>query len=229
MKRLSTAVSFLIGLCGLVEPCVAEVVRFEVLSIESPAFEGRVFGSVGTYDRIVARATIAVAPSDPHNAIIVDIDRTPRNAQGLVEATADVEILRPTIAANGNRRLLYDVVNRGGKRALAMFNDSMAGNEPVKAADAGTGFLMSRGYTVVWSGWQGDLRAGSGRKLIKVPTVAGSLREALNALDGDRTFLTKGGVFTDDQIDAYMEIKWEEVYAWEHQPAPVEYKMYYSV
>jgi hypothetical protein len=173
MKRLSTAVSFLIGLCGLVEPCVAEVVRFEVLSIESPAFEGRVFGLVGTYDRIVARATIAVAPSDPHNAIIVDIDRTPRNAQGLVEATADVEILRPTIAANGNRRLLYDVVNRGGKRALAMFNDSMAGNEAVKAADAGTGFLMSRGYTVVWSGWQGDLRAGSGRKLITVPTVTG--------------------------------------------------------
>ena len=66
-------------------------------------------------------------------------------------------------------------------------------------------------------------------ELAKVPTVAGSLREALNCLDADRTFLTKGGVFTDDQIDAYMEIKWEEVYAWEHQPAPVEYKMYYSV
>jgi glutamine synthetase len=45
----------------------------------------------------------------------------------------------------------------------------------------------------------------------------------------DRTFLTKGGVFTDDQIDAYMELKWEEVYNWEHQPAPIEYKMYYSV
>jgi glutamine synthetase len=66
-------------------------------------------------------------------------------------------------------------------------------------------------------------------ELSKVPTVAGSLREALNALDGDRTFLTKGGVFTDDQIDAYMELKWEEVYNWEHQPAPIEYKMYYSV
>jgi glutamine synthetase len=66
-------------------------------------------------------------------------------------------------------------------------------------------------------------------ELSKVPTVAGSLREALNSLDADRTFLTKGGVFTDDQIDAYMELKWEEVYAWEHQPAPVEYKMYYSI
>jgi glutamine synthetase len=66
-------------------------------------------------------------------------------------------------------------------------------------------------------------------ELRKVPTVAGSLREALNALEADHGFLTKGGVFTDDQIDAYMELKWEEVYAWEHQPAPVEYKMYYSV
>jgi len=66
-------------------------------------------------------------------------------------------------------------------------------------------------------------------ELSKVPTVAGSLREALNALDADRSFLTQGGVFTDDQIDAYMELKWEEVYNWEHQPAPIEYKMYYSI
>src|SRR5450631_4519391 len=66
-------------------------------------------------------------------------------------------------------------------------------------------------------------------ELAKVPTVAGSLREALNCLDADRSFLTQGGVFTDDQIDAYMELKWEEVYAWEHQPAPIEYKMYYSI
>ena len=66
-------------------------------------------------------------------------------------------------------------------------------------------------------------------ELKQVPTVAGSLREALGALDADRAFLTKGGVFTEDQIDAYMDLKWEEVYNWEHQPAPIEYKMYYSV
>ncbi len=66
-------------------------------------------------------------------------------------------------------------------------------------------------------------------ELKKVPTVAGSLREALNSLEADHAFLTKGGVFTEDQIAAYMELKWEEVYAWEHQPAPVEYKMYYSI
>jgi len=83
----------------------AKVVKFEILRTESPAFERRTFGAVGTYDRIIARATVAVSPSDPHNSVIVDIDRAPRNAQGLVEAVTDVEILRPTVAANGNRRL----------------------------------------------------------------------------------------------------------------------------
>src|SRR5882757_7198760 len=88
------------GLVGLAEPSVAKVVRFEVIRVESPAFEGRVFGPVGTYDRIIARATVAVAPGDARNSAIVDLDRAPRNAQGLVEATTDVEILRPTAAAN---------------------------------------------------------------------------------------------------------------------------------
>jgi glutamine synthetase len=65
-------------------------------------------------------------------------------------------------------------------------------------------------------------------ELADVPTVAGSLREALGALDADRDFLKKGDVFTDDQIDAYMELKWEEVFNLEHTPHPVEFKMYYS-
>jgi glutamine synthetase len=65
-------------------------------------------------------------------------------------------------------------------------------------------------------------------ELVDVPTVCGSLREALLALDADRAFLTKGDVFSDDQIDAYMELKWEEQLRWETTPSPVEYDMYYS-
>jgi glutamine synthetase len=65
-------------------------------------------------------------------------------------------------------------------------------------------------------------------ELANVPTVCGSLREALEALDADRDFLKKGDVFMDDQIDAYMELKWEEVYNFEHTPHPVEFMMYYS-
>ena len=64
-------------------------------------------------------------------------------------------------------------------------------------------------------------------ELAGVPTVCGSLREAMEALDADRDFLKKGGVFSDDQIDAYMELKWEEIYRFEHAPHPVEFEMYY--
>ncbi len=66
-------------------------------------------------------------------------------------------------------------------------------------------------------------------ELKDVPTVCGSLREALAALDADREFLKKGEVFTDAQIDAYIDLKMEEVYDWEHTPHPVEFRNYYSV
>ena len=66
-------------------------------------------------------------------------------------------------------------------------------------------------------------------ELKNVPTVCGSLREALGELDADHAFLKKGDVFTDDLIDSYIELKWEEVYAFEHTPHPIEFKMYYSV
>jgi glutamine synthetase len=65
-------------------------------------------------------------------------------------------------------------------------------------------------------------------ELKNVPTVCGSLREALGAVDADREFLKKGEVFTDDLIDSYIELKWEEVYNFEHTPHPVEFQMYYS-
>jgi len=66
-------------------------------------------------------------------------------------------------------------------------------------------------------------------ELKDVPTVCASLREACVELDAGRDFLKKGGVFNDDQIDAYLELKWEEVFRFEHTPHPVEFDMYYSV
>ncbi len=66
-------------------------------------------------------------------------------------------------------------------------------------------------------------------ELQNIPTVCGSLREALDSLAADNDFLTKGNVFTKDQIEAYMELKWEENMRYEMTPHPVEYDMYYSV
>ena len=66
-------------------------------------------------------------------------------------------------------------------------------------------------------------------ELKEVPTVCGSLRQALESLDADRAFLKKGNVFSDEQLDSYIDLKMEEVYAFEHTPHPIEYQMYYSV
>ena len=65
-------------------------------------------------------------------------------------------------------------------------------------------------------------------ELAQVPTVCASLREALDSLAADHAYLTKGGVFTEDQIEAYAEIKWADVARWEMSPSPVEFDMYYS-
>ncbi|MEZ5669270.1 MAG: type I glutamate--ammonia ligase [Alphaproteobacteria bacterium] len=65
-------------------------------------------------------------------------------------------------------------------------------------------------------------------ELAGVPTVCSSLREALDALDADRAFLTKGDVFTNDMIDSYIDLKSEEVVAFMQAPHPIEYQMYYS-
>jgi hypothetical protein len=174
MRQVRRAVMLIAATLAFASPCAAKIVKFEIVKVESPAFEGRTFGVVGTYDRILARATIAVTPDDPNNKIIVDLDRAPRNAQGQVEAKTDVEILRPTVAANGNRTLFYDVLNRGSKLGLALFNDiPSVTNDLVKAADAGNGFLMRSGYTVVWSGWQGDVLPGGGRMTFSPPVVPG--------------------------------------------------------
>ncbi|MDQ0509384.1 type I glutamate--ammonia ligase [Ancylobacter amanitiformis] len=67
------------------------------------------------------------------------------------------------------------------------------------------------------------------KELKKIPTVCGSLREALGSLDKDREFLKKGGVFDDDFINAYIELKMTEVMRFEMTPHPVEFEMYYSV
>jgi len=73
-----------------------------------------------------------------------------------------------------------------------------------------------------------DLYALPEDKVKKIPTVCGSLREAMECLDRDRDFLKQGGVFTDDQIDSYIALKFDEIHKLEHTPHPIEFEMYYS-
>ena len=73
-----------------------------------------------------------------------------------------------------------------------------------------------------------DLYDLPAEELAGIPTVCGSLREALNALEADHDFLLAGDVFSKDQIEGYMDLKWEENTLYEHTPHPVEFGMYYS-
>jgi Alpha/beta hydrolase domain len=147
----------------------ARIVRLEILSVQSPTFGGLSFGNVGTYEKIFARAYGEVDPSDRRNALITDIDLAPRNANGMVEYSTDVHIIKPVDLSKGNQRIFYDVVNRGNKGHGA-FN-GVGGNNPTTAADAGSGLLMRRGYTLVFSGWEdeGLVPPGNNRALARLP------------------------------------------------------------
>jgi hypothetical protein len=119
------------------------------------AFNGANFGSVGTYEVITGTFTDEVDPDDPHNAVIVDIDRGPKNANGTVSFTADFQIIRPTNLANSAHRVIYDLPNRGNPGALGTLNGSSPVNTavPPSSGAAGNGFLMNMGWTIVEVGW----------------------------------------------------------------------------
>jgi hypothetical protein len=119
---------------------------------QSPTFEGLSFGSVGQYEKLRGTAYGELDPSDPRNAVITDIELAPVNNRGMVEYSMDIFILKPINLSNGNHRLLFDFNNRGQMR-VGHLNDAPVTNDPTTAADAGTGFTMNLGYTVVSNGW----------------------------------------------------------------------------
>jgi Alpha/beta hydrolase domain len=152
----------------LAAPLRAELVALEITRRE-PFAGGQAFGDVGPYDQITAIARFAIDPRDAHNRDIVDLDLAPKNKDGKVEFAADVVILTPKDPARGNGAILYDVNNRGNKLVLGMFNRAPGGPGPDSKNPAGDGFLMRRGFTVVWSGWIGELLPGDGRLLLQAP------------------------------------------------------------
>ena len=171
MTACFTRAAFGVALSALAAaPAQARVTGIEIVTRE-PAFGGQTFGGAGAYERLVGRVTGELDPADPANAIIQDINLAPRNARGMVEYTTNIEILKPADMARGNRILLFEVNNRGNKLALANFNEAVAGGVADRNAlsSPGDGWLMRAGYTMVWFGWEMDVRPGMGR--IGMPPV----------------------------------------------------------
>ncbi len=141
--------------------------NFEVLS-KAPAYGGATPpGARGPYQVITGIVHGALDPNSSANAGIVNLKNAPVDSRGYVEYSTDVVILTPLHPADGKRVVFYDVLNRGRKYALSYFvgGGALDTGEPPAASFPS---LLRNGYTVVWSGWQGDIPQ-TGK-----PAIAGS-------------------------------------------------------
>ena len=160
----------LLAVAAFLTPSIsqARVIRF-VVERKRPLAEGMSFGNAGAYERLDGTAYFEVDPKDPLNAIIINLDKAPRNARGMVEFSAPFVILKPVDITKGNHKIFYAINNRGNQQAISYFNFGRGGNNPLTAADVGDGFLMRLGYTIVDAAWEGDLVPGNGRLVPKFP------------------------------------------------------------
>lgn len=172
MRIITTSMACLVALIGTIpqDAARAELVRMAIERRE-PFADGRSFGRTGPYEKLAGRLYYEVDPNDAANARVTDLKFAPRNARGKVEFWSDFYLLKPVHPERGNRRLLYDVHNRGNKLAIWTFNGTR-GNDPSTLADAGNGFLMQQGYSILWTGWNGDVVPdGTGRLLAGLPVA----------------------------------------------------------
>ncbi|MDA0734980.1 MAG: alpha/beta hydrolase domain-containing protein [Chloroflexi bacterium] len=143
------------------------VSRLEI-KVRQPHANGQAFGEVGAYEQLDGTIHFAVDPKHPDNALIADIDLAPKDANGLVNFSADFRILRPAEPSKGSQTLFLDVLNRGRGRAPKLLNDAPDA-DPAAPQSPGNGFLMRQGYTLVWCGWQHDVPNTPGLLGIQVP------------------------------------------------------------
>jgi hypothetical protein len=190
--------TFLTLACGLAVLCAAaSPARAEVTGVDV-----KVRAAVGTsgYEKIVGTVHFALDPKDPRNAVIADLDKAPVNADGKVEFSADLYIMRPLDPAKSNGVAFVDVVNRGNKTILRFSRSTAASTgdettassacpaapaapapgasartpaDPTADLDLGDGFLTDRGFTLVWVGWQFDVRRRGASMTIDVPRAKG--------------------------------------------------------
>jgi hypothetical protein len=127
------------------------------LSDRTDVLGGKAFGNAGPYERLVGKAYFQVDPANPANAVIVDVDRAPRNEKGMVAFSADLYVMKPRDPKTGNAAVIFEVSNRGGKGMLGMFNRASGSMDPQTEKELGDEFLLRQGYTIVWLGWQFDV------------------------------------------------------------------------
>lgn len=149
--------------------------RVRVVHVEerSDVLDGASFGNAGPYERITARVHFVVDPKLPANRAVADIDKAPVNAEGMVEFSADLYLLKPRDSAKGNGTVLLEIPNRGGKGMLRTFQWAAGSNDPRTPEHFGDALLMRQGFTLAWLGWQFDVPRQPGILSIDVPRASG--------------------------------------------------------
>lgn len=181
----------------LVVTAFGRVVKIDIQS-RTTLLQGKAFGAVGPYEKLIGKVYFAVNPNNVHNQLITDLDKAPRNASGEVEFSSDFYILRPQLANRGNGTALVEISNRGGKGAVSFFNMAAGSRNPETDEQVGDGFLMQQGFTVVWIGWQYDVPdTDFNLKLVApIATEAGQIITGLARTDfvvNERTYFTTLG------------------------------------
>jgi hypothetical protein len=143
--------------------------------------EGHEFPITGVYEKLVGKVYGEVDAKNPLNKVIVNLDKAPTNSRRRVEYWADLYILKPLDMERGNKKIFFDPPNRGGKHILALLNDAPQNNDPTTLKDAGNGFLMRQGYTVVWGGWHAGL-TGKNFVVMGVPVATNRGKEIVGVV-----------------------------------------------
>ncbi|MDA1273293.1 MAG: alpha/beta hydrolase domain-containing protein [Verrucomicrobia bacterium] len=154
----------------LIPVASARVVRIELTS-RQPILEGKSFGLAGSYEKLAGELHFAVNPKNPANRVIADIDKAPTNDQGDVEFSSDFFMIQPANPDRGNKTVLYEVSNRGGKGMLGFFNFASGSLNPEEETHFGDGFLLREGYTLLWIGWQFDPPPRDGLMRLHAPVA----------------------------------------------------------
>ena len=183
MKMISRfLISTLIGLTFTAAQ--ARVVSVKVISrVQIPSSSP----DVPAYEKIEARVSFAVNPKNEHNRPVVDLDKADRNAQGEVEFSADLFLMRPV--SGGNGALLLEIPNRGGKGILSLVDGGKA--DPASAAEEGDAWLLKRGFTFASLGWQWDVVADPGYLRLYAPVAHGADGRPITGLLRDDFTLTE--------------------------------------
>lgn len=132
------------------------VVRVEFRE-QSSVLAGSHFSLAGRFERLEGKVFFEIDPRLPQNQMICDIQLAPKNNKGKVAFSSDFYLLKPIDRSKSNGTILYEVSNRGRKGMLDMFNLAESSLDPTLREHFGDGFLLNRGFTLAWLGWQFDV------------------------------------------------------------------------